>query len=171
MVRKLLASLALACACVIGSAPAAASDGESALSVSANYATYITPDYSPNGGVIGLSFERGFSDVLAWRIAGGGGVYYGAEQITYSGHATFGFTYLLDILKYVPYVEAGVGGILIAGGDAGTSIHPLIQVGVGLDILKNRTFSYGVHLQFETLLQQTSFFTVGARATWRWGFF
>ena len=170
MIRSLITSIALLCLCLVPQ-PAQASDGESALSVSLSYGTYLIPDYSPDGAVLGVSFERGFSDTLAWRVSGGGGAYYGGEQLTYSGHATFGFTYLLDVLKYVPYLEAGAGAIIIAGGEAGTDISPLIQIGVGLDILRSRTFSYGVHLQFESLLQETSFFTAGARVSWRWGFF
>ena len=162
--------LAVAVCSALGS-PAMASDGESSLSLSASYGTYIKGETSPDGGVLGIAFERGFSRALAWRVNGGVGLYRGAGQTSYSGHATAGFTYLLDVLKYVPYVEAGIGGIVIAAGEDGTSVAPLVQGALGLDILRSRTFSYGVRIDFETLFQGTSFFTAGVRATWRWGFF
>lgn len=168
MRQTLVTAVMLSCTWL---SPALASDGENALSLSANYGTYLIPDYSPHGGVIGIAFERGFSDSLSWRVAGGGGLFYGSDQLTYSGHLTVGMTYLLDVLKYVPYVELGAGAIAIAGGELETRIKPLIQVGLGIDVLRSRTFSYGIRLEFESLLQETSFFTLGVRATWRWGFF
>lgn len=169
--RSALMLLVVCCAIPGAPATALASDGEHALSVSLGYGTYLVPDYSPDGAVLGLSYRRGFSDAFAWRVSGGGGLYHGADQLTYSGHMTFGLTYLLDVLKYVPYIEVGAGAIVIAGGDAGTDVSPLVQVGVGLDVLRSRTFSYGLHLEFESLLQETSFFHAGVRATWRWGYF
>lgn len=151
--------------------PSVASEGESALSVSFGYGTYSVPDYRPNGGVLGLDYERGFSDALSFRVSGGAGLYYGDGQTTYSGQLTVGMTYLFDVIKYVPYANLGVGGIAIAGGDLDSRLSALVELGVGIDVLHSRTFSYGIQLRFETLLQETSFFTAGARATWRWGFF
>jgi hypothetical protein len=169
--KRLALVLLLPVCCALPLSPALASDGEHALSVSMGYGTYLVPDYSPDGAILGLSYRRGFSDAFCFRVSGGGGLYYGADQLTYSGHMTVGVTYLLDVLKYVPYVEVGAGAIVIAGGDAGRDLSPLVQVGVGLDILRSRTFSYGIKLEFESLLQETSFFHAGVRATWRWGYF
>lgn len=165
-----MAAFAVLVALAAAPAPVLAADGESALSLSLGYATYIQPEYNPHGGALGMAYERGFSDALSWRISGGAGAYY-RDDLTYSGHLTAGLTYLFDVLKYVPYVNAGLGGIVIAGGDRGVDVKPLIELGAGLDILRSRTSSYGVYVRFETLLQETSFFTAGARVTWRWGFF
>jgi hypothetical protein len=153
-------------------APGLAADGERALSATLGYATYTLPEYNPHGAAFGLDYERGFSDALSWRISGSGGIYY-RDGLTYSGQLTAGITYLFDVLKYVPYVNAGIGGIVIAdiGGDPAVDVSPLAEVGVGLDILRDRTSSFGVYVRFETLLQETSFFTAGVRSTWRSGFF
>ncbi len=156
---------------LVGAQPALASDDESALSVSLGYATYVVSEYRPDGLALAVEYERGFSDAFAWRIAGGGGGYYGDSGLSYSGHLVGGLTYLFDVLKYVPYAQVGLGGIVIAGGDQDVKISPLVELGAGLDILHSRTFSYGIRLAFESFLLETSFFTAGVRATWRWGFF
>lgn len=151
-------------------APALASDGENAFSISLGYATYsLAEDTSSHGSALGLEYERGFTDALSWRIAAGGGAFYGDSQLSYGANLAFGVTYVFDVLKFVPFAQAGVGGIVIAAD--GTEIKPLIELGAGLDILRSRSFSYGVVVKFETFLQQTSLFTAAARATWRWGFF
>lgn len=156
-------------------APALAADGERALSATVGYATYTVAGDNPHGTALGGDYERGFSDALSWRISGGGGLYY-RDGVSFSGQLTAGLTYLFDVLKYVPYVNVGIGGMVIVdpGGDAGglaVDIHPLAEIGAGLDILRDRTSSFGVYVRFETLLQETSFFTAGVRSTWRWGFF
>lgn len=153
-------------------APGLAADGERALSATLGYATYTLAGANPHGAALGLDYERGFSDALSWRISGGGGIYY-RDGLTYSGQLTAGLTYLFDVLKYVPYVNVGLGGIVVVdiGGDPAADIHPLAEIGAGLDILRDRTSSFGVYVRFETLLQETSFFTAGVRSTWRWGFF
>ena len=153
------------------SAPCAASEGEHALSFSLGYATYAIPDYNPHGGVFGVDYERGFSDAFSFRLSGGLGGYRGDGLSTYSGHLVAGLTYLFDVVKYVPYANLGIGGIVIAGGEDGTRSSVLVELGVGVDVLRSRSFSYGIGLRFETFLQETSFFTAGLRATWRWGFF
>jgi hypothetical protein len=153
-------------------APGLAADGERALSATLGYATYSLPEYTPHGAALGLDYERGFSDALSWRISGGAGIYY-RDGLSYSGQLTAGLTYLFDVLKYVPYVNAGIGGIVIVdpGAEPAVDFSPLAEIGVGLDVLRDRTSSFGVYLRFETLLQETSFFTAGVRSTWRWGFF
>lgn len=162
----------LAAVLVLGAAPprAQAAEGENTLSLFLGYGTLARADQQPSGGVLGLDFERGFSDALAWRLSGGLGTYPGTP-LTYSGHLTAGLTYLFDVLKYVPYANLGVGAIAIGGGDLDPEVSALLELGAGLDVLHSRSFSYGVQLRFESFLEQTSFFTVGVRASWRWGFF
>jgi hypothetical protein len=168
--RTGIAIVLTAAALVALPAPVQAADGERALSLGLGYATYTQPDYNPHGAVLGMDFERGFSDALSWRVSGGAGAYY-RDGLSFSGHLTIGLTYLFDVLKYVPYANAGIGGIIIGSGERDIDVSPLAEIGVGLDILRSRTASYGVYIRFETLLQETSFLTAGVRSTWRWGFF
>lgn len=151
--------------------PTAASDDESALSLSLGYGTYDIPDHSPHGGVLGIDYERGFSDALSLRVSGGAGAYYEDGQTTYTSHVVAGMTYLFDVIKYVPYTSAGLGAIVIAGGEQDTQVNALVELGVGLDVLHSRAFSYGIQAKLEKFLESTAFFTAGMRVTWRWGFF
>jgi hypothetical protein len=154
---------------------ARASDGETALSVYAGYAgmsfTDGDDDIQPNGGAIGFDYERGFSEILSWRLSAGGGVYTSEPGMAYSTHATAGITYLFDVLKWVPYANLGVGGIVLTGEGFDTKVHPLIELGFGIDKLHSRTFSYGIQVRVESFITNTAYFSGGVRATWRWGFF
>ena len=154
-----------------GSGPASAGEDDRSLSLSLSYATFAIPDYSPHGTVVGVDYERGLSEALAVRISGGGGAYYADSSPSFTGHMVVGMTYLFDVLKYVPYINGGVGGIVIAGSDIDTQVAPLVEVGLGLEFLHSRSFSYGAILRFESQLKETHFFTGGLRITWRWGFF
>lgn len=152
-----------------------AGEDDRSLSVFAGYGTYTIPDHSPDGGVLGLDYERGFSDSMSLRASGGVGMYPfddGDLSASYSGHATLGLTYLFDVLKYVPYANLGAGAIVLTGGPVeDTTVKALLELGLGLDILHSRSFSYGIQVRLESFIQETSFFTAGVRATWRWGFF
>jgi hypothetical protein len=154
---------------------AGADEDDRSISVFGGYGTYAIPEHTPDGGVVGLDYERGFSDAMSLRASGGFGLYLLDDDDmgpSYSGHATIGLTYLFDVLKYVPYVNVGVGGIVLAGGPVeDVRLDALLELGIGLDILHSRTFSYGVQARLETFIQETSFFTAGVRATYRWGFF
>ena len=169
--RPLSGIAAAAVALALVAPEAAASEGERAFSVSLNYGHFeLDEDIAPDGGVIGFDFERGLSDAISLRASAGGGVYY-EDGMAYSGHAVLGFTYLFDVLKYVPYANLGVGAIVVNGSGFDTTVEPLIEIGFGLDILQDREFSWGFQARYETYTNKTRFFTVGMRATWRWGFF
>ncbi len=165
----LVAAALLSTLCGAGSAARAGEDDRS-LSLSLGYATYSVPDYSPPGLALGVEYERGFSEVMAFRVAAGGAGYYEGDP-SFSGHLVVGLTYLFDVLKYVPYINGGVGGMVIAGPAVDTKVTPFVELGVGLEILHSRSFSYGALVRFESLLQETHFFSAAARVTWHWGFF
>lgn len=161
---------------LLGSAGSAhAGEDDRALSMSLSFARYALKDSSADGAVLGADFERGFSETLSFRVSGGGGYYLGDDP-SYTGHLTLGVTYMFDVVKWVPYANIGIGGIFIGGGGTGedaidTGFKGLIELGAGLDILHSRKFSYGVIMRFESFVQTTAFFTLGVRATYRWGFF
>ncbi len=171
------ASLAAAVAALLCARahPAAAGEDDRSLSLSGSYATYSIPDHAPAGAALGLEYERGFSDAMSFRVGGGGGIYFASlgedGKTSYSTHATVGITYLFDVVRYVPYATVGLGGIWIFGGGQDAKLNALVEFGVGLDILQSRRFSWGVQARLESFVQETSFFTAGVRATWRWGFF
>jgi hypothetical protein len=156
--------------------PARAGDGESALSASLGWATYATPDKddktkSPDAGaVLGVTYERGVSEALSWRVSLVGGGFVGGGT-TGAGWAAGGFVYRFDVLKYVPYVEASIGGVLVAGSNLPGGVAPLLELGGGLDVLSSRERSYGIEVRLGSFAGDTTIVTAGVRTTWRWGFF
>jgi hypothetical protein len=155
---------------------ARAGDGESALSPSVGYATYSTLDkmgqsVSPTiGGAAGATYERGVSEALSWRVSAIGGGFTGGGT-TWAAWGAAGLVYRFDVLKYVPYVEVSGGAILLGGGPLPTGVHPLLELGGGVDWLRSRDRSWGIEARLGSFANDTTVFTVGIRSTWRWGYF
>ena len=167
----------------LSAAEAHADEGESVLSLSASFAGFSVPDHNPVGGTLGVDYERGVTDVLWLRASGGGGAFSDSGSLAFASYAELGITYVLDVLRYVPYINLGIGGIYMhvdenggKGGDANdgefeNAVQPLISIGGGIDMLTGPSRSYGLFTRFESFLGRSAFFTVGARVSWRWGFF
>ncbi len=157
---------------------ASAAGGEKLLSFTPSFAMFTlsqgTDQAAENidavGGTLQLEYEHGVTDSLWIRGAIGGGAY-GTGGLGYSGSGVLGVTYAIDVLKYVPYINVGVGAIHLRGGSLDTDTKAFIELGIGLDILRSRSFSYGFVARFDSFASEIAFFTVGARATWRWGYF
>ncbi|HTM19191.1 MAG TPA: hypothetical protein VL172_01745 [Kofleriaceae bacterium] len=166
---------AAACALLavtLSAGPAAAGEDDRSISASLGYATFSVPDHTPHGGSLDVAYERGFADALSFRAEVGGGAYpIGTGSPGYSLQAAVGLTYLFDVVRYVPYIHAGVGGILLTAPDLDPDLSPLVELGIGLDILHSRTWSYGAAARFESFVNDTAFFTAGVRLSYRWGFF
>ncbi len=161
---------------VLMSAPEALADeGESALSLSAAFAGFSVPDHAPAGGTLGFDYERGVTDILWLRASAGGGAFSDAGSPAYAAYSEVGITYVIDVLRYVPYINVGIGAVYLQvedpGDDFENGVEPLISVGAGVDLLTSRSRSYGVFTRYESFLGKTAFFTAGARISWRWGFF
>ena len=150
---------------------ALADEDESMFSLSLAYAGVSVPDHTPHGGALGIAYERGVSDAVWLRASCGAGAMYDAGAPAYLAHAEVGVTYVIDVLRYVPHVDLGIGGIYLHGDGIEDSLQPIIQIGGGLDLLVSRERSYGLFVRYESFLGRTAFFTAGARMSWRWGFF
>ncbi len=173
-----VARLASACAAVLvvaalGARPAAADEGETALSVGLGFAHFSIPEHDGDGGALTIEYERGLSDAFWLRATTTSSVYRGGDQdgTGYAGNALIGLTYVVDVLKYVPYLHAGAGAVVLAGEALEEDVHPLAEIGIGLDILARRGLSYGFFGRAGTFLDDSAFITAGLRLTWRWGFF
>lgn len=153
--------------------PAHADEGESVLSLNTAAAGFSIPDHKAFGGVVGGDYEYGLTDLIWLRASGGGGAFYDstAEAPAYAGYGEVGITYVLDVLRYVPHVDLGVGGIFLQGEDIEEPLQPLISLGVGMDLLTSRSRSMGIFMRFESFLSRSAFYQVGVRSSWRWGFF
>jgi hypothetical protein len=171
--------------CLLAPRLAGADEGESAFSVGGYYSTLSVPDHSPLGGALELDYEYGVTDVLWLRASAGGGLYFESDDDAgkprhraQMARASVGISYALDVLRYVPYVNLGLGAAHVSGTDLDEDadppqegFHPLVQIGGGLNILSSPEFSWGLQFRFENFLGKTALFLVGARASFRWGFF
>jgi hypothetical protein len=158
---------------------AGAVEGEQALSLSARFASLTVTeevdgrnaDRSGIGGGLMLDYQRATSDTIWLRAALAGTVHRIEGETTYAGHLSVGATYAVDVLKYVPYVSAGVGASLVGGGALDTQVKPYLELGLGIDIIASTTFSWGVDARFSSFLSAAAVIMVGPRLSWRWGYF
>ncbi len=191
---RLLAALA-ALPVVLAALPAHAGEDESALSVGAGYASYVIPDgedgslASTAGLQLSVQYERGFAEAYSVRVSGALAGYVGGGT-SWTGQLAGGVVYRFDVLKYVPYAFAVIGGMVGGSGrldgdldgdggadcdtglaDCGGGFEPLIGVGGGLDILRSRETSWGFEVQASAFVGDTALLSAGVRYTRRWGFF
>lgn len=171
-------SRVLAVGLVLVASSAWAGTGENALSLGGGYATYATPSdqddevRSPTvGAAATATFERGVSDYAAWRVRAVGAVYTSAAGTAGSGLVTLGLSYRVDVLKYVPYVAVGIGGLVRGGGPFSTGIEPALEIAGGIDWLRGRNRSLGIDLAMTGFASDTTTLAVTVRSTWRWGYF
>ena len=170
---------ALAVVCLLLPGIAGAVEGEQTLSLSARFASLTVTetvdgrnqDRSGFGGGLLLDYQRAVSDTLWLRAAGAGTVHAIEDQATFAGHATVGATYQVDVLKYVPYVSAGIGASVIGGGILDLQLKPYLELGVGIDVISSTTFSWGIDARFSSFLSSAAVVMVGPRFSWRWGYF
>src|SRR5262245_21889272 len=145
------ALLALAVVCCSASATALAAEGQSEVSVTASFAalsvdqgtTQRPRQHSGNGALLGVDYQHAFGESLWLRVGLGGGLTSvdGSASGVFSGVA--GLTYTVDILRYVPYLGLGVGGVLVTGGNLDTHVDPVLDLAAGIEVQESPTFAWG----------------------------
>jgi hypothetical protein len=164
----------------------AQAEGERSLSASLGWATFsvpgkpvgrmapptLTPDL---GGALAIAYEHSISTDLALRAEAAGGVFYGGGQAM-QGKTSFavlgdaGVEFRFDVLKFVPYAFAGLGGVSAGGGPIDRGADFVLVVGGGLDWLQSRERSYGLEARVASFGSDITVVTFGLRGTVRWGF-
>ncbi len=157
----------------IGAPQALAAPAKHIVSAEAGYA-FGPGSHTADAGTVNLNYEREILTNLSVLVAAGAG-FHNTSDRSFSNHLSLGATtYLSDVLKYVAYASAELGAQIVYGG-AETQVAPRFALGLGLDILRNRTTSWGFWTQLESCLtscnDQATLMTVGARIRWHWGFF
>jgi hypothetical protein len=90
-------------------------------------------------------------------------------------NADVGVTYVLDVLRWVPYFGALAGGYMMYGGTVQPNplLLPGAEIVVGLDYLVTPKWAVGVELSEHFLFTEstvyTSYSTAFARTEFRWG--
>jgi hypothetical protein len=163
-------------------------EGERALSVGLGWATFSTPGPKPTGnmqptqvspdigGALSVTYEHALGSDVSLRAEGGGGMFYGGQAkdqsaASYAGFADLGGTFRFDVLKYVPYAFGGIGVVETTGGPILSGTNFVIALGGGVDMLVSRKRSYGLELRLASFGGDVTIFTLGLRATTRWGYF
>jgi hypothetical protein len=88
--------------------------------------------------------------------------------------ADAGLTYVLDVLRWVPYFGAMAGGYLFQGGALPSAVLlPGVEIVVGLDYLVTPRwavgFEFNEHFLFTVSSVYTSYSTAFLRTEFRWG--
>lgn len=165
---------------ILGS-PIAGADGGHAVSASASWAAFSArgkkvgtmqpPELSsPLGGSLAGIYEWSLSSDFSLRAEAAGAAFYAEGAASYVGFGDLGVTYRFDVLKYVPYAFAGLGGIVSTGGAIDRNATFVVALGGGLDVLVNRDRSWGVEARVASFASDVTVFTLGLRGTVRWGY-
>jgi hypothetical protein len=172
-----LAAALAAALCCLGSVAA-----DQAISLGAGWATYsalgtpATPNKAPPtltpdvGAHLQVSYEHGVSREVSLRtelatamFSGGGSSYLALTDV--------GIVYRFDVVKYVPYGFAGLGVVARGGEPIESGIDLVVVLGGGLDVLRSRNQSFGVEGRLASFADDITIFTLGLRASVRWGYF
>ena len=168
-------------------AGSARADSEKAASVSLGWATFSAtgeaegdmapPSVVPDlGGSASVMYEQMIGSDLGLRAEGAFGLFYGGQAedqaaTSYAAVGDAGVVFRFDVLKYVPYAFGGLGAVVTWGGPIGSRVAPVLSIGGGLDILASRQHSYGFEARLASFGGDVTVFTLGIRATTRWGYF
>jgi hypothetical protein len=160
-------------------------EGERAVSASLGWATFSAlgkpmgkqapPTLRPDiGGMLGVSYEHAISSDLALRAELAGGVFHGGgqamqSQTAYASLGDAGAVFRFDVLKIVPYLFAGLGGVVSGGGPIDRGADFVVVLGGGADWLYDREHSLGLEARLASFGGDITVVTVGVRGTLRWG--
>ena len=160
-------------------------EGERALSLGLGWATFSAlgkpmgrqapPTLSPDiGGVLVASYEYSISSDIALRGELAGGVFHGGaqarqSQTSFASLGDAGAVFRFDVLKFVPYGFAGLGGVAAGGGPIDRGADFVLVVGGGVDWLRSRERSVGLEARVASFGGDITVATFGLRGTLRWG--
>ncbi|MEJ7603403.1 MAG: hypothetical protein WKG01_36285 [Kofleriaceae bacterium] len=174
---------------VLGTSVARAEDDQ-ALSAGIGFATFSLPGeptgdmepttVSPGGGeALAVSYERAIGLDVSLRAELAGALFHGGNDedqssVSYAALGDLGVTFRFDVVRWVPYAFAGLGGVASGGGPiaaAAGGLDFVVVVGGGVDYLVSRARSLGLEARLASFGGDITVFTVGVRGTLRWGFF
>jgi hypothetical protein len=179
---KIWGTFALAVPLAVGTAlpggGVRAGENEWVLSATAGYARLAADERKPSGGAVVVDLERGLDDAWSARLTLSYSPFPVEATMRQPGDglgsvvaAVAGVTYAFDVLRVVPYLNAGFG-VVLRGGTLPAKTDPAVDVGVGMDYLWTRAVSVGVVARYHAFLTELSrdpvFLYVGPRLSWHW---
>jgi hypothetical protein len=133
----------------------------------------------------GLHYAYGLTDQWNLTIEGSSVLVAADQQLDFDysprnrparvDHGSVGAAYVIDILRWVPYIGVAGGLYHLVGGTMPDSLFlPGVAVGLGLDYQLNRQFAVGLagrqHLLVSKLDTYPSYTTVFLRFEYMWGY-
>ena len=185
--RVALAAAFVGTAVALAAVPAGAVEREHALGVDAGGTVLVVKDKSsPDvGGGAGLHYTYGITDAFNFVANAGWSLVALNEKLwdpsttphtrpTNLTAADLGIAYVLDVLRWVPWGAAEIGGYALQGGTIdGLKVLPGFALAVGLDYRLNRSWSVGAearqHMLFTEMSTYPSLTQVFARFEYVWG--
>jgi len=154
---------------------ARATEGESALSFAPVFAVLNVTQHDRDAGGPGVGlvvdYQIGLSDSFAFRAAAGGSAHAVSGERAFAATGTAGITYAIDVFRYVPYVGAGLGVAVVGGGPVDRELKGYLELGVGVDVLQGRSWSWGIDARLSSFVSGLQVFTIGPKLSIRWGYF
>jgi hypothetical protein len=180
VVRKFAA--ALGSALFLLPAAARAVEKEHHLGLTLGPSVLVISDKTSSGAGAGLTYSYGVTDAFNFIAEGGSSLLSVGDVDDKTPHthpktltnAAVGASYVLDILRWVPYGGLLVGGYVLDGGTMDKAlVIPGAQLALGLDYKFNFTWSAGVgyrqHLFFSQVTNYPSYSTFFLRVEYAWG--
>lgn len=126
------------------------------------------------GTSAGLHYTYGLSDAFNFVADADSGVLFlGVPTPATLTHVNVGLAYVLDVLRWVPWGSAEVGGYGITGNSVGGTFLPGAALAVGLDYRFDRSWAAGVVVREHLFVTNISLFpslTEGfLRVGYTWG--
>jgi hypothetical protein len=126
------------------------------------------------GGTFGLHYTYGISDAINLVADGGTSLLpFGANSLATTSNVDLGLAYVLDVLRWVPWGAAEVGGYYLTGNAVGgTQVLPGVALAIGVDYRFDRSWAAGIELREHLLFTDSTFpsFTQGLlRVGYTWG--
>jgi len=165
---------------LLGATPARASGGELVLAAAPVYSLVKWDQRHPSGGGIALDAAYGLNDWLWLR----GAAFYTAQAASKDeaaalpagaisvGGAFVGLRYAFDVLRVIPFVDAGVGALFAGGAGHGGRVDFGVDVGLGFDYLYSRRVSFGLVVRYHAFLTNVEnipvYLYAGPRFALRW---
>lgn len=186
-VQRRFASLAVALGAVSATGPAAAVEHQHHLGLGPELAVLSIKDKSTASVGAGgaLHYAYGLTDQWNLAVEASSAIvaihqhqdYPEAPRTRPSGvdHAVAGVSYVIDILRWVPYIDAQAGVYRLSGGTLPSTLWlPGALLGIGLDYQITRSFAVGVGFResflFTKLSTYPTYSTVVLRLEYMWGY-
>jgi hypothetical protein len=177
-----LVAAAVVVSVAAASSPAGAVEHEHHVGIDGGVATLVMKDKTDLGGGLGAHWAYGFNDAFnlmaegGWSLVARGETLQGAPRTRPANvtNVNAGVGYVFDVLRWVPYAGALLGGYALTGGTIdGTKILPGIAIAAGLDYRFGRSWAAGLafrqHMLVADMSTYPSFTHVFARFEYTWG--